>query len=927
MPDDELTQLAQSRIGRVLKGKYRLDRVLGIGGMAVVYAATHRNKKKVAIKMLHPELSGRENIRTRFLREGYVANSVDHPGAVAVLDDDVAEDGSAFVVMELLDGAPVDAVWEKYGKSIPVPLALSIGDALLDVLSAAHAKGVVHRDIKPANIFLTSDGRLEVLDFGIARLHDETSSAAGATQEGAMMGTPAYMAPEQALAESSKIDAQTDLWAVGATLFSLLSGELVHPGDNASQLLVFAATKQARSIGSLVPDLPRPIVAVIDKALAFEKSARWMSAREMRDALARACVEATGAPIAALPKTERAPKVTGLEETIASSNDVAPASSGIGFDPTLAPMSATNNANSGGAGSSVGATRPSAFAGPMPTRRARSPWLYVAIAVGVLAVGAGTWERTHPATTTVSQTATPPAPEPRAGRPPGTPAAAAAYEAAMAELRDGNIVGSRRSLQAAVASDPAFGAAYLRFAVLGTREDMGDTIERSAYQKALEHRATLGDVDTAILEASEPRFRTPPERDVRFERMQLVAKRFPGDPFVQYLTGSAAQWLERWDDADAAYDRAIAVDPRYAAAFFGKIDVAIERGDQARAAQFTEQCLKASPSAVMCLESRLSASSDEGRCQDAQADARRILAIDPSTKDHHFALAQSLAALGEPADVVGEVLKNAATSIPEADDRRDWELVSASRTALLDGNFVAADKALGDEVAWVGAHPALEPMWSAFEQIKVVLEEGDTARARALLKTLHARLLARQTGDWTDIGPASFAAFLEVQAGASTHERLRAWQAALVDKSDPPDEAGAPTAPWEAWRWFYRGASDAPEAADALAALSHFRPIPDGALRHKNTALFLGKMYALTGRAADALPLLRRATRTCTPLDDIIGSTQAWALLGQVLEQTGDTDGARDAYEKVLARWGTAKPRSVTADKARARLAALPKMK
>ncbi|MGO8999976.1 MAG: protein kinase domain-containing protein [Polyangiaceae bacterium] len=341
MPDDELKKLAESRLGRVLKGKYRLDRVLGIGGMAVVYAATHRNKKRVAIKMLHPELSIRENIRTRFLREGYVANSVDHPGAVAVHDDDVAEDGSAFVVMELLDGAPVDQVAVEQGNSgrrVPLALVVSIGDALLDVLVAAHAKGIVHRDIKPANLFLTNDGRLEVLDFGIARLHDETST--GATQTGAMMGTPAYMAPEQALAESSKVDGQTDLWAVGATLFVLLTGELVHEGENASQLLVGAATKRARSISSVAPEVPKAIAAVIDKALAFQKAERWASAKEMREALAKACVEATGGPVAPLPKTE---KVTGLEATIASDRDVSPGSGGAGFDPTV-------DAKSGGAG-------------------------------------------------------------------------------------------------------------------------------------------------------------------------------------------------------------------------------------------------------------------------------------------------------------------------------------------------------------------------------------------------------------------------------------------------------------------------------------------------------------------------------------------------------------------------------------------------
>ncbi len=298
MADVELERTARARLGRVLRGKYRLDRVLGTGGMAVVYAATHRNKKRFAIKMLHPELSTRETIRTRFLREGYVANSVDHPGAVAVLDDDVAEDGSAFVVMELLEGEPVDRLWARHGRRLPLGLALSIADALLDVLAAAHARGVVHRDVKPANLFLTRDGHLRVLDFGIARLHDTPGEA---TATGAMLGTPAFMSPEQALADPARIDGRTDVWAVGATLFTLLTGEYVHAGDNPSQLLVRSATERARPIASVQPDVPAAVARVVDRALAFDREDRWASAGEMREALAQACVEATGAPVAPLP--------------------------------------------------------------------------------------------------------------------------------------------------------------------------------------------------------------------------------------------------------------------------------------------------------------------------------------------------------------------------------------------------------------------------------------------------------------------------------------------------------------------------------------------------------------------------------------------------------------------------------------------------
>src|SRR5258708_1681785 len=137
--DDPQMRAAEARIGSTLRGKYRIDGVLGSGGMAVVYGATHRNKKRFAVKMLHAELSVREDIRMRFVREGYVANTVEHPGVVNVLDDDVAEDGAAFLVMELLEGA---SVADLANARLPARVALAIGHQLLDVLAAAHAKRV-----------------------------------------------------------------------------------------------------------------------------------------------------------------------------------------------------------------------------------------------------------------------------------------------------------------------------------------------------------------------------------------------------------------------------------------------------------------------------------------------------------------------------------------------------------------------------------------------------------------------------------------------------------------------------------------------------------------------------------------------------------------------------------------------------------------
>ncbi len=325
MMDAELTGRAAARLGTVLRGKYHLDRVLGMGGMAIVYAATHRNRKRFAVKVLNKELSFNEDIRNRFLREGYVANSVGHPGSVAVLDDDVADDGAAFLVMELLEGETVEELWERSRQRLPLERVLEIGHQLLDVLAAAHANGIVHRDVKPANVFLTRSGELKVLDFGIARLHDAAAARSHATHSGQLFGTPAFMAPEQAEAKASAIDARTDVWAVGAMMFTLASGRLVHESDNPIQCLIKAAHERARSLGVLLPTAPFEIIHLVDRALAFDKTARWPSADAMRDAIVAASLR--------LPQQARLFVARG---TARRATPPTLGMKGIGIAPTLA---------------------------------------------------------------------------------------------------------------------------------------------------------------------------------------------------------------------------------------------------------------------------------------------------------------------------------------------------------------------------------------------------------------------------------------------------------------------------------------------------------------------------------------------------------------------------------------------------------------
>jgi serine/threonine-protein kinase len=292
----DIDEQKEARVGQVLKKKYTLGRLIGSGGMATVYEATHRNGHRVAIKILHADVSASEDLRARFLREGYVANKVEHPGAVRVLDDDTAEDGSVFLVMDLLEGETLDARTKRFGGRLPALDVCTLAYEVLDVLAAAHNKGVVHRDVKPENLFLTVDGVLKVLDFGMARVLLEPAEGT-ATRAGMMIGTPAFMAPEQALGQSARVDGRTDLWGVAAAMFAMITGQYVHEAETMQEMLIRAGSLPARSVLAVAPDLPPRVAEVIDRALAFLPADRWPDARAMQAVLEDACLFSYGAAL------------------------------------------------------------------------------------------------------------------------------------------------------------------------------------------------------------------------------------------------------------------------------------------------------------------------------------------------------------------------------------------------------------------------------------------------------------------------------------------------------------------------------------------------------------------------------------------------------------------------------------------------------
>lgn len=275
-----------SRIGSVLCGRWQVGRVLGVGGMSVVYEATHRNGLRVALKVLAPELCLNARARRRFSREGYIANRAGHPGAVLVLDDGIADDGTVFLVMELLEGETLGRRLKESGP-LALPHVLACADRLLEILACAHDNGIVHRDVKPDNVFITVGGTLKLLDFGVARVLEEAVLAAGVTRSGAVLGTPAFMAPEQARGRADQIDARTDVWGVGATLFTLLTGRHVHEAASPNEALIAAATREPPSLGTLAPHLSRGVVDVVDRALRPDPAERWQDALLMREAIRR----------------------------------------------------------------------------------------------------------------------------------------------------------------------------------------------------------------------------------------------------------------------------------------------------------------------------------------------------------------------------------------------------------------------------------------------------------------------------------------------------------------------------------------------------------------------------------------------------------------------------------------------------------------
>lgn len=334
------------REGDIIAGKYRVDKTLGQGGMGIVLAATHVELgQRVAIKIMHPELAEDANAVARFSREGQAAARLRSAHVARVLDVGRLDGGAPYLVLEYLEGRDLSAVVSQNGP-LRVEEAVVYLMQACEALAEAHAAGITHRDLKPANLFLTEDAygspSIKVLDFGISKITSESQPHGAMTATSVVMGSPLYMPPEQ-MRSTRSADARSDIWALGAIFYELVTGQPVWSGDTFSEICVKVISDPTPSAHSIRPELVPAVDAVVSRCLEKDPAKRFQSVAE----LAVRLVELGGPECSAM--LTRVYRLSGLGEPpqTTPANAVArkaPETRAAGGGPATASEAATTGA-------------------------------------------------------------------------------------------------------------------------------------------------------------------------------------------------------------------------------------------------------------------------------------------------------------------------------------------------------------------------------------------------------------------------------------------------------------------------------------------------------------------------------------------------------------------------------------------------------
>ena len=306
--------VAHMQSGQVIVGKYRLNQLLGTGGMAEVWSATNVfTEREFAVKFMSPEVAKTPEHAARFLKEAKVSARVNHPNIIEIIDVGQSDDQQLFMVMELLSGVPLEVAMRRQTPRMTIPEFVFVMTEVASALAAAHRAGVVHRDLKPSNIYLHRDKNQaavpKVLDFGVSKFLDDGAPNMALTMAGTVLGSPLYMSPEQARGDGD-LDGRTDIFAFGAILFEGLSGLRPYDAANFNALIVKIATTAPRDIDDIAPDVPAPLRDVVKLCLEPDRNKRVAMFETVAEEL-----------IKILPDLEREPAHLPAPMTILSTDD------------------------------------------------------------------------------------------------------------------------------------------------------------------------------------------------------------------------------------------------------------------------------------------------------------------------------------------------------------------------------------------------------------------------------------------------------------------------------------------------------------------------------------------------------------------------------------------------------------------------------
>ena len=878
-------------------GPYEIRGFVGQGGMGQVYRAFDpRLERTVALKVLHlpdgarltstrperapsaPSAPSRDSgkivgeFSARMLREARAVASLSHPNVVAIYD--VGEsNGRLYLAMEFVVGSSLRSFVGN--DDLPLPRRVRWLIDIARALEAAHKAGIIHRDVKPENVMVREDGGIKVLDFGIARrtmgkTPDEQQVVDTVTGGGSIAGTPVYMAPEQI--KGGEIDARSDQFAWGVVAYELVTG--VRPWEETGDILALVAkilTEPVRPMGWSQTNIPAVVEESILRALAKAPEGRFASMSAAADALEPFASTSTG----------------GARVKITPSTNDDPAYAATTRVPTTV---------------SVEPPPPQGDVASGKTRGRRSPFALAAPLVLLGALGAVVFvvkvRPTQPARPIPTVTPSSSAPRPLST----VPQAEAVYREAMSLWHDGAGAKAGLALKQAIQLDPGFAAAHLQLALqqASSNDPAG---AQASFQSAYEHRHMLTARDSLLLEASQPFARVKPDIEEWETRMTAAVFQFPRDAELQFYLGRARDRQGDSEGAKTAYTAAVRIDEGFMPALAAIATAQMALGRTADGLATTERCIKRSPIASTCVETRYDLLFGAGECKRAREEAQHWSSLEPQSPRPFGALARALHADGVARASVEEVLAR-RWSLLQPGERKLGELRDRTSLAVLEGELSRAEELARDVDA------ALPLDADAFDH-------AEPARLRVHLlmemdRMKDAAKVARSYLDRMDAWPAyPFApspsvGFFEPlhRAGELSKRELEARRSEWIGQEKRRASEARTTAldPWILWATVH--GSFAETRDEAMLALEE---APKDRRPTQRQALFLdftlGKIYALVGRWDEAIPHLERVVGSCSTFDAPLQIMKARLLLAQAQEAKGESAKARASYEKVAETW------------------------